>query len=53
MPYLLPFFDLNFQELVDSFFVIESIHDGEIDDTTQIDQVRFGAIFDRLRLFLG
>jgi hypothetical protein len=53
MAYLLPSFDLNFQELVNSFFLVESIHDCEIDDTTQVDQVRFGAIFNRLRLFLG
>ena len=50
MPYLFTLLQLNFQQLVDSFLVVEGIHDGQIDHPAQIDEIRFGAVFNTLLL---
>jgi hypothetical protein len=47
-PYLLAFIDLHFEKFVDGFFVVQCVHDREIDHTTQIYKICFCAIFDRL-----
>jgi hypothetical protein len=50
-PYLLAFIDLHFEKLVDGFFVVQCVHDREIDHTTQIHKICFCAILDRLLRF--
>jgi hypothetical protein len=52
-PYLFALPQLNFQQLVDSFFVVEGIHDGQIDHPAQINEVRFGTIFNTLLIGNG
>lgn len=46
--YLFALLKLNFQQLMDSFLVVERIHYGQIDDPAQIDKVGFGTVFDPL-----
>ena len=48
MTYLFAFYELNFEELVYGLFVIQGIHDCEIDDTSQIREVRRCVIFNTL-----
>jgi hypothetical protein len=50
MPYLFALLQLNFQQLVDSFLVVESIHDGQIDHPAQINEICFGTVFNTLLL---
>jgi hypothetical protein len=47
----LAFFKLDSEKLVDSLFIVESVHDGQINDTAEVDQVRFCPILDAFLLF--
>jgi hypothetical protein len=42
--------ELNFKQLVDGFLGVEGIHDGQIDHPAQINEVRFGTVFNTLLL---
>ena len=46
--YLFALVELDFQQLVDSFLIVEGIHDGQINRPAQINQVRFGMVFNSL-----
>jgi hypothetical protein len=52
-PYLFALLQLNFQQLVDSFLVVESIHDGQINHPAQINEIRLGTVFNTLLLGNG
>lgn len=46
--YLLSFLQLNFEQFMNGFLVIQGIHDGQVDDTAQVHQVSFCPVFDAL-----
>lgn len=48
MSYLLTLLQLNFQQLVDGFLVVEGIHDGQIYHPAQINEIRFSKVFNTL-----
>jgi len=50
MSYLLTFLKLDFQKFVNGFLVVESVHDGQVDNSAQINQVGFSPVLDS---FLG
>ena len=51
--YLLTLFDLHFEQLVHGFFVVQCVHDREIDHPSQIDQIRLGPVLDTFLLRNG
>lgn len=46
--YFFTFLQLDLEQLVDSFFVIEGVHDGEVDGSAKVDQIRACFILDTL-----
>jgi hypothetical protein len=44
--YLFAFLELDFEKLVNGFFVVEGVHDGEIDGTTEVDEVGARLVLD-------
>jgi hypothetical protein len=52
-PYLFALLQLNFQQLVGSFLVVEGIHDGQIYHPAQINEVRFRTILNTFLLGNG
>lgn len=53
MSYLFTLLQLNFQQLVDRFLIVEGIHDSQIDHPPQINEIRFGTVFNTLLLGNG
>ena len=41
----MPFLQLDLEQLVYGFFVVEGVHDCEVDDTAKVDQVRLCPVF--------
>jgi hypothetical protein len=48
--HLVAFFDLDFEKFVYGFFVVERVHDCEIDDPTEVDEVSLRAVLDAFLL---
>ena len=48
--YLLPFFKLDFKQFVDGFFVIECVHDRQVDHSPKVYEICLCPILDA---FLG
>lgn len=51
--YLLSLLDLHLEKLVHSFLVVQRIHDSQVDDSTQVDEVRLGAVLNPCLVFDG
>lgn len=51
--YLLPFLDLHLEKLMYSFLVVQGIHDSQVDDSTQVDEIRLCAVLNTRLLFDG
>ena len=49
--YLLSFLNLNLQKLMYSFLIVERIHNGEVNNPAQIDQVGSSSVFDAFLFF--
>ena len=51
--YLLSLLQLDFEQLVHGFFVVQGVHDREVDHSPQVDQVRLSPVFDAFLFFNG
>ncbi len=49
--YLFAFFELNLEKFMNGFFVVQGIHDREVDDTTQVREICRRAVLNAF-LFL-
>ena len=46
--YLLALLDLDLEKFVHCFFVVERVHNGQVDDPAEVDEVGLRSILDTL-----
>ena len=51
--YLLPLLDLHLEKLMYSFLIVQGIHDSQVDDSAQIDEIRLCTVLDARLFFDG
>jgi hypothetical protein len=43
--------ELNFEKLMDSFFVVKCVHDGQVNDATEVDKAGLCPVFNTFLCF--